>query len=68
MRIRRRAILRCPLCGAEHRETMPADYCQIVYRCAACGATLRPRPGDCCVYCSYADSLCPPKQRERAAG
>jgi hypothetical protein len=60
------ATLTCPECGARHRETMTDDSCQFFYRCAACGATLRPREGDCCVFCSYADVPCPPIQRERA--
>jgi len=25
-----------------------------------CGAMLRPRPGDCCKFCSYGTKLCPP--------
>ena len=27
-----------------------------------CGAVLKPKPGDCCVYCSYGDIPCPPIQ------
>lgn len=61
------ATLICPACGAEHTEHMTEDACQFFYRCDACGATLRPREGDCCVFCSYADVPCPPVQRERAA-
>ena len=52
----------CPRCGAKRAETMPTDSCRIVYECAACGATLRPKPGDCCVFCSYGSVPCPPKQ------
>jgi hypothetical protein len=43
-------------------ETMPTDACQYVYDCPACGAVLKPKPGDCCVFCSYADTPCPPVQ------
>nr|WP_281243396.1 GDCCVxC domain-containing (seleno)protein [Roseovarius lutimaris] len=33
------------------------------------GAVLRPKPGDCCVYCSYADVACPPVQQgDRCCG
>jgi len=35
--------------------------------CGYCGVTLRPRPGDCCVFCSYGNVPCPPKQAERGA-
>jgi PAS domain S-box-containing protein len=30
--------------------------------CAGCGALLRPKPGDCCVFCSYGSVPCPPIQ------
>ena len=58
------SLLKCPRCGAEQEETMPVDYCQIVYECTACHVTLKPKPGDCCVFCSYGSRQCPPKQNE----
>lgn len=61
----RAATITCPLCAARARETMPANACQHFYRCAGCGELLKPRPGDCCVFCSYADTACPPKRAER---
>jgi hypothetical protein len=56
------AVLTCPLCGAQAPETMPENACQHFYRCTGCGQTLKPREGDCCVFCSYADVRCPPMQ------
>ena len=56
------ATITCPKCGFSKLETMPTNACQYVYTCAGCGELLRPKPGDCCVFCSYADTLCPPKQ------
>jgi hypothetical protein len=56
------ATIRCPLCGTHARETMPENACQHLYVCTGCGEMLKPKPGDCCVFCSYADTLCPPKQ------
>jgi hypothetical protein len=47
---------------------MPADACLFFYECTACGAVLRPRPGDCCVFCSYADRPCPSAQARAAPG
>nr|WP_269634017.1 GDCCVxC domain-containing (seleno)protein [Roseiflexus castenholzii] len=41
---------------------MPVDACVVVYVCPQCNTVLRPRPGDCCVFCSYGDDRCPPKQ------
>ena len=34
---------------------MPTDACQFYYECVSCGAVIRPEPGDCCVFCSFAD-------------
>jgi uncharacterized protein (DUF4415 family) len=31
------------------------------------GALLKPKPGDCCVFCSYGDVPCPPIQEARAS-
>jgi hypothetical protein len=55
-------ILHCPECGHAAAETMPTDACVFFYDCARCGARLRPRPGDCCVFCSYGSVPCPPVQ------
>src|SRR5581483_375858 len=56
------ATLTCPHCGHQSHEVMPTDRCIVVYECPACAGMLRPRPGDCCVFCSYADRPCPPIQ------
>jgi hypothetical protein len=50
------------------REVMPTDACQFFYDCQGCGAVLRPKPGDCCVFCSYGDTPCPPIQQARLDG
>jgi len=57
-----RSVLTCPHCGAAREEEMPTDACQFFYVCKACGARLKPKPGDCCVFCSYGSVPCPPKQ------
>jgi len=41
---------------------MPTNACRVVYDCSACGARLKPRDGDCCVFCSYGTMPCPPIQ------
>ncbi len=43
----------CPHCGHREGIDVPDNACQIRHDCAACGATLTPRPGDCCVSCSH---------------
>lgn len=57
-----KATLTCPACGAAQEATMPTDACQFFYQCVSCQIVLRPKRGDCCVFCSYADVRCPPKQ------
>jgi hypothetical protein len=61
-----RSTLTCPRCGTRVTETMPTDACQFLYDCPGCGAVLRPKPGDCCVFCSYGTVPCPPVQAARA--
>jgi len=56
------STLTCPECGHVEKEEMPTDACQYFYDCKACNAVLRPLKGDCCVYCSYGDTPCPPIQ------
>jgi len=63
-----RSVITCPKCGAAKEETMPDDACQILYDCTQCGARLRPKPGDCCVFCSHGDVPCPPIQKAQAEG
>ena len=57
-----KANLTCPHCGFEHQSEMPIDACQFFYECVQCNTVLRPKEGDCCVFCSYADTRCPMKQ------
>jgi hypothetical protein len=60
-----RTHLTCPFCGFREELEIPADYCLISHRCANCNMPIKPAPGDCCVFCSYGDVVCIPKQRER---
>ncbi len=53
------STLTCPDCGARKAETMPTDACLYFYECTGCRTVLRPKPGDCCVFCSYATMPCP---------
>ena len=54
--------LTCPNCGARSLEQMPTNACAFFHDCTACGAVLAPKPGDCCVFCSYGTVPCPPVQ------
>ncbi|MFH0302769.1 GDCCVxC domain-containing (seleno)protein [Bradyrhizobium sp. 31Argb] len=61
------SIITCPHCGYREMEIMPLDACRFFYDCKACGAHLKPKPGDCCVFCSYGTVPCPPVQASRGA-
>ena len=65
--IRLDARLTCPVCGGVSEEVMPTDACQYFYDCPRCGAVLKAKPGQCCVFCSFGDTPCPPKQLSEAA-
>jgi hypothetical protein len=54
-----KSIIICPKCGHTETEVMPTDTCQWFYECKGCGVILRPKEGDCCVYCSYGSVPCP---------
>jgi hypothetical protein len=56
------SVIRCPNCGNEAAEPMPTDACLFFYDCKRCGTRLKPKEGDCCVFCSYGSVPCPPIQ------
>ena len=56
------STLTCPHCGFVLRETMPTDACVFFHECVGCHELLRPKAGDCCVFCSYGTVRCPPMQ------
>lgn len=62
------STLTCPNCAHAETETMPTNACQFFYDCKGCGVMLRPKSGDCCVFCSFGDVPCPPMQEARALG
>ena len=56
------STLRCPNCGKTSRDQMPGNSSVRLYHCLRCNGIVRPRKGDRCVYCSYGDVPCPPRQ------
>ena len=52
MTIELQSTITCPECGHASVETMPTDACQYIYVSKRCRARLKPKTGDCCVYCS----------------
>ena len=66
--IERSSRLTCPSCGHQADEIMAEDYCLYFYDCAGCGRRLKPKAGDCCVFCSYGTRPCPPVQAAGRSG
>jgi hypothetical protein len=62
------STITCPVCKTSKTETMPTDACQFFYECSGCKALLRPKQGDCCVFCSYGSVPCPPIQASGKTG
>ncbi|HZK65768.1 MAG TPA: GDCCVxC domain-containing (seleno)protein [Puia sp.] len=60
-----RSTITCPICNFQQGVIMPTDACQYFYRCANCDTLLKPKPGDCCVFCSYGTVKCPPMQMDK---
>ncbi len=56
------ATLICPDCTSPSEVTMPVNACVILWVCPHCGVELKPKTGDCCVFCSYSNRSCPPVQ------
>ena len=54
----------CPHCQHVSVEAMPTNACLYFFECVGCGTLLRPKAGDCCVFCSFGDALCPPRESE----
>jgi PAS domain S-box-containing protein len=46
-------------------DAAPADACHFCYECEGCDTVVRPKAGDCCVFCSYGSVSCPPIQLQR---
>ena len=58
----------CPHCNHYECEQMPLNACQVFYECKECKKVLKPKKGDCCVFCSYGDTPCPPIQINAKGG
>ena len=57
------ATLTCPKCGHKQKGEIPTTSCVPFYVCEGCGEMIKAQGDDCCVFCSYADKLCPLKKK-----
>jgi len=55
------ATLTCPDCGHKQKGEIPTESCVPFYDCEGCEKTIQATGEDCCVFCSYADKVCPLK-------
>lgn len=65
MKVVTHSVVTCPNCGTQTEEEMPTDACLFFFECESCRSLLRPKPGDCCVFCSYGSVKCPPIQLQQ---
>ncbi|MGV3707376.1 MAG: GDCCVxC domain-containing (seleno)protein [Gemmatimonas sp.] len=56
--------LTCPFCGFAETLSMSTNACTFYHVCASCQLVLRPKPGHCCVFCSFGTVPCPPVQAD----
>jgi hypothetical protein len=54
------AFYRLYLAASLSARRWPTAACQFFYECVNCKTLLRPKSGDCCVFCSYGSVKCPP--------
>jgi hypothetical protein len=66
--IKLKTVITCPNCGYQKEETMPEDACVHFYECENCKTLIKPKQGDCCVFCSYGTVPCPPVQKAELKG
>jgi len=66
MPIKLKSTITCSNCGFQKEEEMPTDACQFFYECEDCKTVLKPKEGDCCVYCSFGTEPCPPMQENKS--
>lgn len=66
MEVQLKSEITCPNCGNKKVEEMPTNACQFFYECEKCKIVLKPKKGDCCVYCSYGTVPCPPIQNNKS--
>jgi phage terminase large subunit GpA-like protein len=59
------STITCPECGFTTKEQMSEDSCRYFWECPQCESVIKPKQGDCCVFCSYGDVPCPPIQSDQ---
>jgi hypothetical protein len=61
-------VICCPVCKFKSELRMIPNESKVFHFCEECGAKLKPRPGDCCVYKSFGTVPCVSVQEGKAGG
>lgn len=64
MKLEFKTEVTCPNCAFSLEEEMSIDASPYFYQCESCKEVLRPKEGDCCIYCSYGTHKCPGGQKD----
>ncbi|WP_304608924.1 MULTISPECIES: GDCCVxC domain-containing (seleno)protein [unclassified Polynucleobacter] len=60
-------IITCPNCYGQETLEISQGYSQHLYRCPSCSIILKPRSGDCCIFCSFGSQDCSSAEQNLAA-
>ncbi len=61
------SVVTCPHCQAFELVEIPTGFSQHLYRCPSCLVILKPKSGDCCIFCSFGSHDCASSEKNMAA-
>jgi len=64
---KQQSTITCPYCKASEVLEVPQGSSQHLYRCRSCHNILKPKSGDCCIFCSFGDADCSSAEQNLAA-
>jgi hypothetical protein len=64
---KQQSTITCPHCLATEMLEVPRGSSQHLYRCRACSNILKPKSGDCCIFCSFGDLDCSSAEQNLAS-
>jgi hypothetical protein len=59
------AKLKCPFCGKIEETEMPERHSETERPCKFCDKLMQASGADCCVFCKFSNTICPPQQEKR---
>ncbi|WP_293596999.1 MULTISPECIES: GDCCVxC domain-containing (seleno)protein [unclassified Polynucleobacter] len=57
----------CPNCRGQESLEISQGYSQHLYRCPSCSTILKPKSGDCCIFCSFGSLDCSSAEQNLAS-